>query len=212
MGIKKKKSNTNPAAKKKTAKARPSTEDKDSKTITVTSKKGSKTQAAAKKKTTTKTRKRKATMKTKVEKPLTPEEIEEFRQLLWEKRRELLGDVDHMREKTLEGNRQESAGELSSMPIHMADVGTDNYEQEFTLGLIESERKVLKEIDLALNKIKQDKYGICEITGQTIGRARLTAKPEARYHIEIARKIELGLIDLPEANNSNSVKVKENKG
>ncbi len=144
--------------------------------------------------------KRKATMKTIEEKPLTDEEIEQFRKVLWEKRLELLGDVDHMSEGALDNNRQDSAGELSSMPIHMADVGTDNYEKEFTIGLIESDRKLLKNIDRALNKVKDGTYGVCEVTGKFIGRARLTAKPEARYHIEFAQKLEQGLVEPPDEN------------
>ena len=127
-------------------------------------------------------------------KPLTPEKIEHFKQLLLEKRRQLIGDVDHMRGEALNRNRQESSGDLSNMPIHMADIGTDNYEQEFTLGLIESERKLLWEIDRALIKIREGNYGICEGTGENISQTRLEAKPEARYCVEFARKIEQGLV------------------
>jgi len=131
--------------------------------------------------------------------PLTPEQISHFHELLLASRRELVGDVDQMRGEALNNNRQESAGELSSMPIHMADVGTDNYEQEFTLGLIESERQMLRDIDRALNKIENGGYGICEGTGAYIDHARLEARPEARYSIEYARKIEQGLIKPPSA-------------
>jgi len=129
-----------------------------------------------------------------VEDPLTPEEIEQIKQLLLEKRAELVGDVGHMNSEALDNNRQDGAGDLSNMPIHMADIGTDNYEQEFTLGLIESERKVLHDIDRALIKISQGNYGVCEGTGDQINRSRLEAKPEARYCIEYARKVESGLV------------------
>jgi len=98
-----------------------------------------------------------------------------------------------MQDKTLNHTRDDASGNLSSMPIHMADIGTDNYEQEFTLGLIEGDRKLLREIDLALSKLDAGTYGICEVTGLQISRARLDAKPEARYCIEYARKIEQGL-------------------
>jgi RNA polymerase-binding protein DksA len=108
-----------------------------------------------------------------------------------------------MYEGALESNRQESSGELSSMPIHMADVGTDNYEQEFTLGLIESDRQTLKKIDRALKKIDEGGYGICEGTGEQIPRARLEAVPEARYTIDFARKLEQGLVEPPNENHTN---------
>lgn len=126
--------------------------------------------------------------------PLTAEEIEDFTQMLLVKRRELLGDVGHMQNEALDNNRQDSTGDLSNMPIHMADIGTDNYEQEFTLGLLESERKLLREIDHALAKVQEGSYGICEGTGKLIGRGRLEAKPEARYCVEYARMVEQGLI------------------
>ena len=130
----------------------------------------------------------------KAETALTTEEIESFRQRLLQRRRELLGNVDHMAGEALHKSRLEASGDLSTMPIHMADVGTDNYEQEFTLGLIESEREMLRAIDWALLKISEGKYGLCEGTGQPIRRARLNAKPEARYCIDYARQIEKGTV------------------
>ena len=134
-------------------------------------------------------------------KPLSKKEIESFRQVLLHQRIQLIGDVDHMGSNALKDNRQESSGDLSSMPIHMADIGTDNYEQEFTLGLIESERNMLKDIDLALSKVADGAFGICEATGKPIGRTRLEAKPYARYTIDYARKVEEGLE--PKINSSN---------
>jgi len=127
-------------------------------------------------------------------KPLSKKEIKDFTQQLLDQRNELLGNVDQMHKEALKDSRQESSGDLSSMPIHMADIGTDNYEQEFTLGLIESERKMLKDIDIALIKVKEGTYGTCEATSEPIGRIRLDAKPYARYCIEHARKLEQGLV------------------
>ncbi len=80
------------------------------------------------------------------------------------------------------------------MPIHMADIGTDNYEQEFALGLMDSERKLLREIDDALQRIEEGTYGICEGTGKSISKARLNAQPWARYCVEYARIVEQGLV------------------
>ena len=126
-------------------------------------------------------------------KKLSKKDLEFFYDLLIQRRRELLGDVGHMRDEALHHGREEDTGVLSSMPIHMADVGTDNYEQEFMLGLIEGDRQLLREIDWALKKIYKGTYGICEVTGESIGRPRLEAKPWARYCIDYARKIEKGL-------------------
>jgi RNA polymerase-binding protein DksA len=118
---------------------------------------------------------------------LKAKELEFFRDLLSAKRRELLGDVHSMEEEAL---RSTSGSNLSNLPIHMADMGTDNYEQEFTLGLVEKDRQLLREINVALQKIRDGTYGICEGTGKPITKARLEAKPWAKYSIEHARKLE----------------------
>jgi len=99
-----------------------------------------------------------------------------------------------MEDETLKKSRLDATGDLSSMPIHMADIGTDNYEQEFALGLMDSERKLLHEIDDALQRIEQGTYGICEGTGKPIPKARLKAQPWARYCVEYARILEQGLV------------------
>jgi DnaK suppressor protein len=69
-------------------------------------------------------------------------------------------------------------------------MGTDNYEQEFTLGLMEKDRQLLREINQALSKIMDGRYGICEGTGKVISKARLEVQPWAKYSIEHARKLE----------------------
>ena len=76
----------------------------------------------------------------RTERMLTRAEVEEFRQMLIAKRAEILGDVSTLHNEALNKDRRDAAGDLSSMPIHMADLGSDNYELEFTLGLIEGER------------------------------------------------------------------------
>jgi RNA polymerase-binding protein DksA len=121
---------------------------------------------------------------------LTAADIEHFKQLLLVKREEILTNVNEMKDETLKKSRLDAAGDLSSMPIHMADIGSDNYEQEFTLDLMDSERKLLKEIDDALQRIELNTYGICEGTGRQIQRARLEAQPWARYCVEYARTLE----------------------
>ncbi len=125
--------------------------------------------------------------------PLARTELKEFRQMLLEKRRALVGDMNGMEAEALRTNRQEGTGDLSKIPTHDADVGTDNFEQEFTLGLLESERILLGEIDEALDRINRGVYGICEGTGQAIAKPRLRAKPWARYCIEYAKMVEKGL-------------------
>ena len=117
-----------------------------------------------------------------------------FRELLMEKRREILRNVTEFEDEALRKSRLDATGDLSSMPIHMADLGTDNYEQEFALGLMDSERKLLREIDNALGRLENKTYGICEATGKPISKARLEAQPWARYCVEHARLLEQGLV------------------
>lgn len=120
---------------------------------------------------------------------LKDKQLAEFKQRLLEKRRMLTGDVRNL---TLDAFRRDGSGELSNMPIHMADIGSDNWEQEFTLGLIENEQQLVREIDNALARIDDRSYGVCIATGKHIGIARLRAKPWAKYCIEYARQQEIG--------------------
>lgn len=121
---------------------------------------------------------------------LSTAELDRYRRMLLAKRDQLLGAVTHMENEALGKSRSESAGDLSQMPIHMADIGTDNYEQEFTLGLIANERETLKEIDEALVRIDAGTYGVCLGTHKPISKARLDARPWARYCIEYHRQQE----------------------
>lgn len=115
---------------------------------------------------------------------LSEAELQRFKDLLWEKRKQLAGDVDSLANEALGQNRTTAAGDLSMMPIHMADIGTDNYEQEFSIGLMEGDRETIKEIDAALLRIKNGTYGVCEATHKQILKQRLNAKPWARYCIK----------------------------
>jgi RNA polymerase-binding protein DksA len=119
--------------------------------------------------------------------PLSKADLQYFRNLLLEKRREIIGDVGSMESEAFKGGSN-----LSNMPIHMADVGTDNFEQEFTLGLIESERQILREIQEALVRIDKGSFGVCMGTGKQIPRVRLEAVPWAKYTIEYSRLLESG--------------------
>ena len=122
------------------------------------------------------------------------EELARFHKLLLLKRDMLSGDVSTLQREALRKNRQDASGDLSNMPIHMADLGTDNYEQEFVLGLIQNEEVTLREIDDALKRIEEGTYGLCESCSKRIPLARLRAKPHAKYCIECKRLQEKGLL------------------
>ena len=61
------------------------------------------------------------------------------------------------------------------------------------MDLMNSERKILREINEALERIEQGTYGICQGTGERIAKARLEATPWTPYCVEYARKLEQGL-------------------
>lgn len=124
--------------------------------------------------------------------PLKAKELREFRALLYLKRAELCGDVERLTDEAFHTDREGGGTERSNMPIHMADLGSDNWEQDFTLGLIDTERHLVAEIDAALARIDNKTYGICLATHNPISVARLRAKPWAKYCIEYARAREEG--------------------
>ncbi len=121
-------------------------------------------------------------------------ELELFRKALLEKRRLLVGDVTALEKAALQDSRQDASGDLSKMPLDMADIGSDNYEQEFNLGLIETEQATLNEIDEALERIEKKQFGKCVACGGPIPKARLKVKPHANYCIECKRREEKGLL------------------
>jgi DnaK suppressor protein len=121
--------------------------------------------------------------------PLTKTQLKTFTALLLAKRQDLVGDMNGIHAETFG-----STGDLSNMPTHPADIGSDNFEQEFTLGLLESERQMLTEINEALDRVTAGNYGICLGTSEAINLARLKARPWAKYGIEYARMIEQGLV------------------
>ena len=124
----------------------------------------------------------------KVSSGLSARDLEMFRELLMDKRREILGDMSTMRDEASSSN----GGDLSSMPLHMADLGTDNFERELTLGLMQGERALAREIDAALTRIEKGEFGICAATGKPIGKARLKAQPWAKYCYEYMLQQERG--------------------
>lgn len=121
---------------------------------------------------------------------LKTEDVDGFRRALQNLRSRLRGDLDQMTDEALKRNQPEASGNLSNMPLHMADLGTENYDQEFTLSLIENEQTTLEEINDALDRVERGTFGKCLECGEPIARPRLQAIPYAKHCIECARKLE----------------------
>ena len=120
-------------------------------------------------------------------------EMKVYKERLLSLRARLRGDVNQMADAALKKNRSEANGDLSSMPIHMADIGSDNFEQEFTLSLMESEEGTLDQIEASLERIEEGTYGGCEECGVKIPKNRLNAIPYAAMCVKCASEQEQGL-------------------
>ena len=121
---------------------------------------------------------------------MTKAERETYRETLLALRSRLKGDVSHLADEALRARGGEASGGLSNAPQHMADLGTDNFEQEFTLNLLQNQEQALTEIDEALERIKQGSFGLCEECQEPIPKARLQALPYARHCVACARKLQ----------------------
>ncbi len=120
--------------------------------------------------------------------PYKKRELDRFKEILRLKRAQVTGDVNDMETEALIGR---GSGSLSKLPQHMADAGSDTYDQTLNLDLAAGQRKLLKEIDDALARIENKTYGICEMLGKPIKKERLENTPWARYSIEAARRMEM---------------------
>ncbi len=114
-------------------------------------------------------------------------ELAQYKKILLAIRQKLVGNVTFMEDEALGKSRQDATGDLSNVPIHMADVGTDNYDRDLTIGLIQNGEEELRAIDEALERIANKTYGSCEECGKKISKARLTALPYVENCIECQR-------------------------
>lgn len=122
---------------------------------------------------------------------MNAKELASFKKILLSVRQKLAGNVNTMEGEALKKSRQDAAGDLSNVPFHMADLGTDNYERDLMIHLIQNGEEELKSIDAALEKLENKTFGICETCEKKISKARLTALPHARLCLECQRKEEL---------------------
>lgn len=120
---------------------------------------------------------------------LKKQEVAAFKKLLQERRDVLAGDLNHLEEGAL----RKTKGDAATLDIsNFADLGSDNFEQDFMIGLIENSEEVVQEIDAALQRIEDNAYGMCEDDcGHPIGKDRLKVIPWARLCIECQRKAEV---------------------
>ena len=113
-----------------------------------------------------------------------------FKELLLKKKAELIKGINHIAKDALKTSQRDAAGDLSAYSLHMADMATDNYDREFSLGLADNEQKILHRIEEALDKIEEDKFGLCELCEKKISKVRLKAVPYAELCVPCQEKQE----------------------
>ena len=109
-------------------------------------------------------------------------EWQQFYARLLELREQLLRQMD--------GLAKESAEEIAGYSLHMADSGTDNFDRDFALSLLSSDQDAIYEIEEALKRIEKNTYGVCELTGKPIPKARLEASPRTRFTVQAQAQLE----------------------
>lgn len=127
--------------------------------------------------------------------PLKKAELAEFKTLLESLRARLRGDVQQLTTEAL-GTDREDGGTESKSPTHMAELGSETFEQDFALSLVVNSQETLSEIKVALEKIEEGTYGLCEAclkegktpTQALIRKERLKAIPYARNCVDCERK------------------------
>jgi RNA polymerase-binding transcription factor DksA len=125
----------------------------------------------------------------KMQSKMTKTEMKPFKQILVALRARLRGDVSTLADAALaSGGKGGSAS--SAVPSHMADMGTDTYEQDNTLLLMHNEEETLNQIESALERIDNGTYGFCTECGSRIPKARINALPYTPYCVKCASEIQ----------------------
>ena len=123
-------------------------------------------------------------------KKFSKKELEYFRQLILKIKDKVLEEIKHISEDTLKKSQKDAAGDISGYTYHMADVASDTYDREFSLGLASNEREALYELDDTIKKIDEGTFGICEECKSLITKTRLKAVPYARLCLKCQEKKE----------------------
>mgnify|MGYP005664889137 CR=1 FL=1 len=116
---------------------------------------------------------------------------EYYKKIILEKRRELLEQLEKLKDSGLNTAVRDGSGDHSSYTLHMADQGTDTMEREKQYMFASREQNFLYHLDLALERIDNDEFGVCVSCGEEIGAARLEAVPHVRLCIDCKSKEEL---------------------
>ncbi|MFA6282354.1 MAG: TraR/DksA C4-type zinc finger protein [Candidatus Omnitrophota bacterium] len=121
---------------------------------------------------------------------LSAKELKEYKEKLINLKEEVMNQIREISEDTLMKSQKDISGDMSGYGSHIADVASDNYERDFSLGLVSDERKVLLEIEEALKRVENKSYGECVMCEKPIASTRLKALAYAKCCKKCQEKIE----------------------
>ena len=111
----------------------------------------------------------------------TKRDLVSYKDKLVKLKNTIVKQITGIAQEALSGSSKDGSGNNAAYGLHMADAASDNYDRDFNLGIASNERKVVFEIDEALKRIEEGTFGVCQISGKPIPKARLNAIPYARY-------------------------------
>jgi len=114
--------------------------------------------------------------------------LDHYRKMLLRLKDELMHDISNMSKNP--GSQDNDSGDVSGHVQHMADVATDMYDREFSLGLASNNRELLQRVEQALVRIADNTFGICVECHKPISSARLKAIPYTQTCLKCQEKIE----------------------
>lgn len=120
---------------------------------------------------------------------MVKQEAAKYKKLLIKLREDITGDISHIAKENLK-SQKESSGDLSGYSFHMADMASDSYDRELSLNIAGEEQEIVYEIDEALKRIEDGKFGRCISCSKKIPQKRLNAVPYAKYCIQCKSKEE----------------------
>ncbi|MFA5085193.1 MAG: TraR/DksA C4-type zinc finger protein [Candidatus Omnitrophota bacterium] len=142
---------------------------------------------AAKKRMVKRVKAKKASARTLAKKAkikrMPKKDLNKYKALLLKEREKIGGGIDHITQEALKTSQREASGDLSGYSFHMADIASDNYEVEFSLGRASDEQNIMYAIDEALKRIEDGSYGNCTQCGKPIPKKRLKALPQTELCI-----------------------------
>ena len=121
--------------------------------------------------------------------PLSPDQLEEFRRILLERRADVGRSYQGLSETACR-TPGEASGQLSNIPSQAGELASETFEQEMSIEMMARVQDELNSIQEALDRIQARSYGLCEDCGGAIPTVRLSAIPIARFCIQCQSRVE----------------------